>query len=992
MTSSTPQSGAGDARTAAADTAFRRFLQTGDPAAIADLFDLAAGDLHRTALHLVGDDATAHDLVQITFLVALQRRGFDATRPVLPWLAGILRHQAAMVHRRRAQRLDRTRLAAEPSEDPAQRAEELELVDEIEAALARLPGSLRPVVRLHVLHGLAASAIAASLQRPGGTVRTQLMRGLEQLRRLLPIGVAGVIAGLLPSTGRAAVRASVLAAAGGGATRAAMATFAALPARDVALAVLAVMAVAWLWWQPANGPAPNAAATPAPAVPPVVADRTPTAPANERTLAPAAAAAFELRGVVTGTVRGVDGAPGADADVLLWPQARPAARGAAFEPPPVATARTAADGSFAISGNGAMCYVIARTADAISEHAITGELRGRERVEGLELRLQPLVELHGLLLDADERPVANFAFGTHRGSSHSAADELAIPGFRRAELPHLDVRTDAGGHFAVRAAAQESYCWEVQHPEHPMLRVHHRAVDGELTLRLERGAELHGVVWDWRGAPAAGAEVELADWPRRHAVCDADGTFRLRGAWLREGLWLRVTQPGAAIACLPVIDANTRLEVRLAPALALAGRLLDAAGQPLAARELRIVGDRTIDTGARYAGETSTWEYVVGKSRTRTGDDGTFRFDDLYDGLFAIQLGHDVGEFETLLQARAGSEQLVLRVADRSVFFEGRLRDALTGAAIEACAVTVWRRDADGKGSSGRTRKLPAPEGAFVLDGVAAGAARLVFAAEGFADVEVPEREYSPGRQTLQVAMHPARNLEVVVRDGGNASARRVGVHLGDGKPLMLPNGLGTSTHRDLHQGRVRLEKLPARVVTVVLERSGAPDLERTIDLTQPQREPLVFDVDAALPAPIVCDVLVLHAGKDADPRTWAGAVDREWWQRAQQNPALSPPNGEVKVEITDDTGRELAWGMIKPVAAAPGEAAPRSQFDVSVSNSDGTGQQATMPVPALRFSARADVLVVRVEAEGRAPVTRRVVRGELTGDDPAIAVILLPR
>src|SRR5688572_3584248 len=96
-----------DPRMAAADAAFRRYLRSGDAAAIADLFDIAAGDLHRTAMHLVGDDATAHDLVQTTFLVALEHQGFDQRRPVLPWLAGILRNQASMVHRRRAQRLDR---------------------------------------------------------------------------------------------------------------------------------------------------------------------------------------------------------------------------------------------------------------------------------------------------------------------------------------------------------------------------------------------------------------------------------------------------------------------------------------------------------------------------------------------------------------------------------------------------------------------------------------------------------------------------------------------------------------------------------------------------------------------------------------------------------------------------------------------------------------------------------------------------------------------
>src|SRR5262245_61052940 len=209
-----PESPTPDPRSPQADAAWRRFRRSGDPAAIADLFDLAAGDLHRTALHLVGDDATAHDLVQTTFLAALEQRTFDDARAVLPWLFGILRNQAALVHRRRARAFDRERIN-EPAADPAAQAADRETLAEVERALAQLPDAQQPVVRLHLLHGVDAAAIARSLQRPGGTVRTQLVRGLAKLRQLLPVGLGGLIAGLLPSAGRAAVRTAVLAAANG---------------------------------------------------------------------------------------------------------------------------------------------------------------------------------------------------------------------------------------------------------------------------------------------------------------------------------------------------------------------------------------------------------------------------------------------------------------------------------------------------------------------------------------------------------------------------------------------------------------------------------------------------------------------------------------------------------------------------------------------------------------------------------------------------------
>jgi RNA polymerase sigma factor (sigma-70 family) len=997
MTLPTRQSpGADDPRAAAADAAFRRYLRSGDPAAIADLFDLAAGDLHRTALHLVGDDATAHDLVQTTFLAAIAQqgfheRGFDERRPVLPWLAGILRNQAALVHRRRARRLDRERLGAEPSEDPAQRAIERELAGEVELALARLPEPYQPVVRLHVLHGLDAGAIAASLRRPGGTVRTQLMRGLALLRELLPVGIAGVVAGLLPSTGRAAVRAQVLAAAGRGAARATAALASSARPRFVWLSLAAAAAgVAVLCWPRGDDAAAPAAAVASASAPSAPAPSAPATPdvASALTREPAVlptAPTFELRGVVTGTVLDRDGAPVAGADVLLWPQERPVMAGAGFTPPPAATVQTAADGTFAIRGSGPQCYLLARTADAISEHGIAGVLDGRDRVEGFELRLQPLVELRGRLLDADARPVPDFAFGTYRGGTRSPADQLAIPGFRLCELPYVDTRTDRDGRFTARVAAHEPYTWEVQHPEHPMLRVEHRAADGELLLRLERGAELHGVVWTWQGTAAAGAEVALMDWPVRRAVCDGAGRFHLRGALLRDGLWLQATFPGAALLCQPVRGAEAPIEVRLEPAKALAGRVVDGDGRPLAGCELRVVGDRTIDTGARHIGEAETWEFVAGRSRATTAADGAFHFDCLYDGLFAIEWKVDGGDFQPLTQVRSGCQQLELRAVDRSVRFTGSLRDALTGSPIEAAKVTVWHAD------SGKTRELAAPGGAFAFGDVAPGVVRLTFAAPGYADGEVRARSYAPGALSLAVALDPARSLEVAVRRAGKPARATVRAHLGDGEWLMLPEGSGTSNRRDVFGGHVRLERLPARPVTVVVASGGEPDVALTVDLLRPRVEPLVFELSALAP-PMVFDLLAMWCTKDADPATWAGPIDREWALRLRSNPAVSLPTGNVTVTFTDDAGKRLATGTIKPLAKTATDEAGAPKFDVWITYGDGTGQGSTTAWPWLPVRVGGSAIVVRAEADGRAVVTRRLLPGDLAGEKPTFALFLPPR
>ena len=89
------------------DALFARFRERGDPDALAALFDATAPGLHRLAGTLTPDPATAEDAVQETFLAALAFADrFDATRPVVPWLVGILRHKVEYLRRRELRRPD----------------------------------------------------------------------------------------------------------------------------------------------------------------------------------------------------------------------------------------------------------------------------------------------------------------------------------------------------------------------------------------------------------------------------------------------------------------------------------------------------------------------------------------------------------------------------------------------------------------------------------------------------------------------------------------------------------------------------------------------------------------------------------------------------------------------------------------------------------------------------------------------------------------------
>src|SRR5262245_41691121 len=68
---------------------------------------------------------------------------------------------------------------------PDRRFGDLELRDRLEKAIARLPANYRLLIAAHYLQGVQYEDLAEALQLPLGTLKTQLYRAKQQLRRLL---------------------------------------------------------------------------------------------------------------------------------------------------------------------------------------------------------------------------------------------------------------------------------------------------------------------------------------------------------------------------------------------------------------------------------------------------------------------------------------------------------------------------------------------------------------------------------------------------------------------------------------------------------------------------------------------------------------------------------------------------------------------------------------------------------------------------------------
>jgi RNA polymerase sigma-70 factor (ECF subfamily) len=71
------------------------------------------------------------------------------------------------------------------SSGPDRQFGDLEVRDRLEKAIARLPPQYRLLVAAHYLDGVQYTDLAEALGLPLGTVKTQLHRAKQQLRRLL---------------------------------------------------------------------------------------------------------------------------------------------------------------------------------------------------------------------------------------------------------------------------------------------------------------------------------------------------------------------------------------------------------------------------------------------------------------------------------------------------------------------------------------------------------------------------------------------------------------------------------------------------------------------------------------------------------------------------------------------------------------------------------------------------------------------------------------
>lgn len=176
-------------------------LQSGDRAEFARLVDEYSPQIYRLALKMLANEQDAEDVLQNTFIKALQAiKKFEGRSSLSTWLYRIAVNEALMILRRQKPTIQ-VAMDYESDEDEIQHPtqftdwcclpeEELlssESKEHMDMAIRRLPEKLQVVFLLRDIEGLSVRETSEALGLTESAVKTRLLRARLNLREQLSV-------------------------------------------------------------------------------------------------------------------------------------------------------------------------------------------------------------------------------------------------------------------------------------------------------------------------------------------------------------------------------------------------------------------------------------------------------------------------------------------------------------------------------------------------------------------------------------------------------------------------------------------------------------------------------------------------------------------------------------------------------------------------------------------------------------------------------------
>lgn len=521
--------------------------------------------LRRLAVCLA-DTSSADDLVQEAWLAALDTPP-GKIRDLNAWLRLVLRRIASRERRKGVLRRDVELMSHSDVEAPfaSADAEHRSVQEFLHDAVEKLREPNRQVIRMRFFEEHSVAEIATRLQRPEPTVRTQLRRGIAELREVLDRSHGGVRSAWAPLLLEAVHGEGGLESAATGQLGSQLAVMTA----RVLIASLVIGVPALLWFQPWRAQESEAVAQlpkgPAPIVDnrqevpveepegfvsedrlavdvPAPADLEPV-PTEDAALAAAPAGTRRLEVIV----RLENGLAAKDAELRLSGGSSNWSSTIQSD----ANGRLAVDlreeqlaGPPLIQGPGPGLVVMARAAGHAWSHQYLLPIPPQGRVFEIVSR-GPAQSIGGKITDVANRPVVGAELELLPQTFVLQRTEDDVP-FR--ELPFLTA-TDASGEFLIEGLAIKRHLMQLKSPGlvSQTLTIEEPSSDVVLEIVMEAGARISGVVTHEDGRPAVGARVWTPPPPPgggthrdASALTDEFGRYELLGLPAEE-IWVFAT-------------------------------------------------------------------------------------------------------------------------------------------------------------------------------------------------------------------------------------------------------------------------------------------------------------------------------------------------------------------------------------------------------------------------------------------------------------------
>jgi RNA polymerase sigma-70 factor (ECF subfamily) len=572
-----------------------RFRATREPDALGALFDATAPTLLRVALSIAPDAASAENALQETFLAVLEApERWDESRPVMPWLLGILHRQVGKIRRDGARRPDPLRVAPPlRDDDPSAAAMSREEMDRARAAIDELPEPYRVVAVLRWRHGLDPAEIADVRGEPPGTSRSLLSRALEKLRARLG-GAALALFGVPTTRGLDGVRRALMsrAAAATSAVGTTVVVGGAIVMNKIVAACVALALVGGGTWWAATRTTRSPVATTS------RAGATATSVSTRRSKQAADADSAHGGAVpppvdldkcdrdldLFGRVIDEDGKPVANADVATarypWRSVPVQSIALWYEIEDGPASRTAIDGTFAVRLERGAKLDLRVAAHGFGD-VVREDCQAGERVE---ITLRRGATLDVTTVDEAGAPVAGVTVKV-RGSSMSAG-----PLKQRREGV-----TDAAGHVALAGMLPGQVYIDYLHPTLGGPKVAYATIPAAGTLSvgatMRAGRTLTGRVTDVdTGKPIAGALVDCFNFTRP-VTTDADGRYVLHGWTYDDSSYFQIeAKVDGYCAVYREVPPSGDVDIAMHVGDRVVGRLIRDDGTPVADAYVGVYG------------------------------------------------------------------------------------------------------------------------------------------------------------------------------------------------------------------------------------------------------------------------------------------------------------------------------------------------------------------------------------------------------------------